>query len=186
MASSNHPPHQPIDLKVLCMAFSPRRRPPHPADQPPVTPPSPERLRSLAFALLAQREWSKAGLQARLLETGAALEDVQALTDELHQSGYQDDQRMAAMLVRANVRRGRGPARIRQEFQKRQLDGALAAPELAETDWLAQARALRLRKFGDKLPAEAKEKARQVRFLQYRGFDLTVCLQAVNQNPDAD
>lgn len=145
----------------------------------PAEPIKPERLRSLAFALLAQREWSQQALQARLLETGADAEQVSSLVAELTEGGYQSDQRMAQMLVQSNIRRGRGPARIRQDCQKRQLNQELTQSSVAQTDWLTLARELRQRKFGADLPVDAKEKARQLRFLQYRGFGLDICLKAL-------
>jgi regulatory protein len=40
----------------------------------------------------------------------------------------------------------------------------------AEVDWLAVAKTVRHKKFGDGKPADYKERARQARFLQYRGF----------------
>ena len=44
---------------------------------------------------------------------------------------------------------------------------------LSETlqDWYALARETRCKKFGLNEPAEFKDKARQMRFLQYRGFE---------------
>ncbi|RYD72411.1 MAG: regulatory protein RecX, partial [Sphingobacteriales bacterium] len=49
-------------------------------------------------------------------------------------------------------------------------------------NWLQQAIDLRMTKFGEQLPSEQKEKARQIRFLQYRGFALDICLKAIHQN----
>ncbi|MBT8092507.1 MAG: RecX family transcriptional regulator, partial [Gammaproteobacteria bacterium] len=38
-------------------------------------------------------------------------------------------------------------------------------------DWTEMAREIRARKFGRARPADFKDKARQMRFLQYRGFE---------------
>jgi regulatory protein len=75
--------------------------------------------------------------------------------------------------VQSRINQGKGPVRIRQELNERGLTGAAidVALDEAGADWFALARAVRLRKFGDELPADFKEKARQMRFLQYRGFD---------------
>lgn len=148
-----------------------------PADQ--TAPPSPARLRGLAFALLGRREWSAQQLTQKLLETGADAAHVAELVAELIASDYQSDQRMASMTVRANLRKGRGPARIRQDLKARALDPTLAHDQLAETNWLAVAVALRVQKFGAEPPNDLKEKARQLRFLQYRGFDAEVCRKAL-------
>lgn len=46
-------------------------------------------------------------------------------------------------------------------------------------DWLQQAVEARCRKYGDSIPTDPKEKARQLRFLQYRGFGMDVCFEAL-------
>jgi regulatory protein len=151
---------------------------------PPAAPPSPARLRSLAFALLARREWSRQALTDKLLETGAPAEQVATLVDELVDRQYQSDERMAHMLVRANIRKGRGPARLKQDLKQHAVDHQLAEPDIQQTDWLALASALRQKKFGATLPTDPKEQARQVRFLQYRGFDINTCQRAIRWNED--
>ena len=47
-------------------------------------------------------------------------------------------------------------------------------------DWLKLAVTARTKKYGDTIPSEQKDKARQLRFLQYRGFDRDICFQALN------
>lgn len=51
-----------------------------------------------------------------------------------------------------------------------------------EVDWLAQAVEARVRKYGDTIPTDQKEKARQLRFLQYRGFGMDVCFEALKHD----
>ncbi len=142
------------------------------------------RLRSLAFALLAKREYSAADLKNKLLDAGADAADVEPLMQELSQSHYQSDERMAGMLVRQNIRKGRGMARIQQDLKKHQIDLELAEQELDGVDWLQQAIDLRVKKFGQQLPDEPKEKQRQVRFLQYRGFSLDICFKAISTHKE--
>lgn len=62
------------------------------------------------------------------------------------------------------------------------LDNALEKQDLDqnyEVDWLTQAVEARCRKYGDSIPTDPKEKARQLRFLQYRGFGMDVCFDAL-------
>ncbi len=75
--------------------------------------------------------------------------------------------------MQSRINQGKGPVRIRQELGQRGIgDGAIeAALEEADADWYAMARAIRVKKFGRSLPADFAEKARQMRFLQYRGFE---------------
>ena len=148
------------------------------SDQP--TPSS--KLRSIAFALLGRREYSASELKTKLVALGAKIEDIEPLLSELMQSNYQSDERMAGMLVRSNLRKGRGISRIQQDLKKHQIDVGLAADEINQVDWLQQAIELRIKKFGALIPKDAKERNRQLRFLQYRGFDLDICFKALNSN----
>ncbi len=124
------------------------------------------KLRSIAFALLGRREYSAAELKEKLIALGARIEDIDPLLNELMENNYQSDERMAGMLVRSNLRKGRGISRIQQDLKKHQIDMDLAAEEINRVDWLQQAIELRIKKFGRLIPKEAKEKNRQLRFLQ--------------------
>jgi regulatory protein len=148
----------------------------------PKPPPSGARLRGLAFAMLGRREYSQQEFKQKLLDLEADPTEVDELVTEFQTSQYQSDQRMADMIVRANVRKGRGPVRVKQTLRERSVDAELVQDHLAETDWLALARALRVKKFGVELPTDQKEKARQLRFLQYRGFDMQTCSHAIGRN----
>lgn len=48
-----------------------------------------------------------------------------------------------------------------------------------DSQWLTLAVTARIKRFGEAIPTEAKEKARQLRFLQYRGFNADICYQAI-------
>ncbi len=146
----------------------------------PKTPPTGARLRGLAFAMLGRREHSEQEFKQKLLDLDADPDEVAELIKEFQTSQYQSDQRMAEMIVRANVRKGRGPVRVKQTLRERNVDVELAQENLADTDWLSLARTLRVKKFGSELPTDPKEKARQLRFLQYRGFDMQTCTRAIS------
>ena len=51
-------------------------------------------------------------------------------------------------------------------------------------DWLKLAVTARTKKYGDNIPTEQKDKARQLRFLQYRGFNTDICFEALNYTLD--
>lgn len=148
-------------------------------NKPSLTTISIAKLRSIAFALLAKREYSAQELKSKLLSFGGNATDIEPLVKELIASNYQSDERMAGMVVRSNLRKGRGPARIQQDLKKHHINQELAQENIQEVDWLQQAIELRMRKFGAEIPQEQKEKARQLRFLQYRGFDLDICFKAI-------
>jgi regulatory protein len=73
--------------------------------------------------------------------------------------------------VRVRADRGYGPRRIARELAQRGLPAAAAARALAASgnDWAALARAAADKKFGQ-APASLAERARQTRYLEYRGF----------------
>jgi len=133
----------------------------------------PKEVRRKAMDWLARREYGHAELVARLEKAGYDADVVLHELDRLADEGLQSDHRYAGSFVQSRINQGKGPVRIRQELKERGLAGAAidVALDEAGADWFDLARAVRLRKFGDELPADFKEKARQMRFLQYRGFD---------------
>jgi regulatory protein len=122
-------------------------------------------------ALLSRRDFCSAELDARLAAQGFEPAAIQTCLEELRQRRYLDDERYARQFVSAHARRGQGPVRIRHDLIELGL-----SPETAETallehgGWAVQAQQVRLRRFGAALPRDWAERARQARFLQYRGF----------------
>jgi len=127
-------------------------------------------LRQLALKLLARREHSRAELARKLAAHGDAGE-IEALLDQLQQSGLLSDRRFAAGYVRRQgVRLGAG--RMRQVLRSRGVDDETVAATLADAalpDEIERAREVWRRKFGLP-PQDLREWARQARFLQQRGF----------------
>ncbi|MCZ6828945.1 MAG: regulatory protein RecX, partial [Gammaproteobacteria bacterium] len=91
---------------------------------------------------------------------------------QLEAEGLQSDERFCESYVRQRSGRGYGSERIRMELHQKgaAADLAALALESCEVDWVALARSTRRKKFGEEIPADFKEKSRQLRFLQYRGF----------------
>lgn len=143
-----------------------------------------QKLRATAFALLAKREYSKRDLQQKLVELGANADDAEVLVDELAEQNYQSDERMAGIVVRSQIKQGRGLVRVKQALKKYHLDESLAEDSLQEVDWLQQAYQLKVRKFGTDISKDPKIKAKQIRFLQYRGFSFDIIMQAIQMSED--
>lgn len=122
---------------------------------------------------LARREHSRAELVQKLLKAGFSSETIAATLDRLAEERLQCDRRFAESFVASRYRQGKGPNRIRAELsQKGMADSDVERALLAEGfDWVALARDVRERKFGSAPPADFSERARQMRFLSYRGFD---------------
>ena len=140
----------------------------------------------VAVDLLARREHSRLELTRKLAARGFQ-EDVIALAlDELERSGALADQRFTESFVRSRVAKGQGPARIRAELAQRGIPGAEEVLREAEVDWLAAIRAVRSKKFGTDVPSDYRERARQARFLEYRGFSSEQIRAALELNLESD
>jgi regulatory protein len=137
--------------------------------RPPITA---KELRTRAVALLARREHSRAEL-ARKLASHGLQEDIVNVLAELENEGLLSNERAAAAYVRAHGDRF-GAARLHQDLRQRGLDLAMAGTAVDDlAGELERARAIWARKFA-RVPADAREWARQARFLQSRGFAVDI------------
>ena len=129
-------------------------------------------IRARALRLLARREHSRAELRRKLgphVEEGA---DLEALLDDFTKRGWLSEERFVEQTVRAKSRRF-GPLKIAHSLREKGIGEAEIAQAVAlaregESESLESAWRSR---FG-RIPADAAEKARQVRFLQGRGYSL--------------
>lgn len=145
-----------------------------------------QRLRSYAFALLTRRDYSKAELITKLNLYAINPDEVANFVEELAQQNYQSDQRVAELTLASQIRKGKGLQRIKQALKAKQLDAELITEELQEVDWLDQAYQLKVKKFGEEVATDPKIKAKQVRFLQYRGFDMGVIMKAIARTSEEE
>ena len=139
------------------------------------------RLRSYAFAVLTRREYSKAELIEKLALYAMNRDEVLKLVDELATQNYQSDQRVAEIMLSSQKRKGKGPNRIKLALKSKKIDSSLIQEELKETDWNEQAYQLKVKKFGLPVEKEAKLKAKQIRFLVYRGFEMDAIIKAITR-----
>lgn len=139
------------------------------------------RLRSYAYALLCKREYSKAELREKLNRYASNPEEVEKLLEEFSQYQYQSDQRVAEQVLASQMRKGKGPRRIYQTLQQKQVDQGYIQEQVQDMDWLEQAYQLKVKKYGIEVEKDLKLQAKQIRFLQYRGYDMDVILKAVRR-----
>ena len=137
------------------------------------------------MALLARRDFTSQELRAKLDAKGFATAATAAVIADLIRAGLLNDERYAQNYVAYHAGRGQGPVRIAAELRRRGLatdliDGALAGGP----DWGALARKVRRAKFGPQPPASWAQRARQARFLQYRGFSSDHIRAATGMEPD--
>jgi regulatory protein len=128
---------------------------------------------------LARREHSRSELQQKLQPHVQEGENLDAVLDELEKRNWLSDARATAQWV--DAKRGRfGSQRIAHELRQKGIPENLitdALPQLKETE-LGAAREVWLRKFGVQ-PLDAKEKAKQIRFMQSRGFSMDIIFKVL-------
>lgn len=141
-------------------------------------------LRARALRLLARREHSRLELQRKLAPHAQDPDELENLIADLVRRGWLSEQRVVEQLIHA--RRGKfGSQRIRQQLLEKGVAGELVAqalPQLRDGD-VEAARTLWQRKFG-KLPRDMAERAKQVRFMQSRGFALETVLRIIRHGGD--
>ena len=145
-------------------------------------------LRLAAMDLLARREHGShellLKLRKRFRRRACTDEQVQEVLIALTEEGLLSDERFALSTVRQLVSRGYGPRRIYETFRQQGIEGylsnALAEAFEAPIDWYAEAASVYEKKYhGDAIlgdwDARQRERAKRMRFLQYRGFEAEVC-----------
>ena len=154
------------------------------AAESPKRPRKEKSLLARALGHLARREHSRAELARKLAPHAESAEQLQHLLDDLEAKKLLSDRRFAEVLARSRGERF-GTARVRQELRAHGVSDSLvrdAVGELARSE-LQRARAVWRRRFG-KPPADAAEKARQMRFLAQRGFSGEVIRRIVGGRED--
>ena len=142
----------------------------------------------IALELLARREHSRRELTRKLGTRGFPDDVIAPVLDELERSGSLADARFTDSFVRSRVGKGQGPQRIRAELAQRGIADTEADEALrsSDVDWRETIRAVRRKKFGAELPRDYAERARQARFLQYRGFSNEQIRAALELDADSD
>ena len=136
-------------------------------------------LRSRALGLLARREHSRAELQRKL---GVYAEDPQELAnllDDLSRRGWLSDVRFTEALVQSKQAKF-GVTRLAHELRERGVEDSVIRDQLSalKASELERAHQVWITKFGAP-SADAKARAKQMRFLQSRGFTLDVISKVV-------
>jgi regulatory protein len=143
-------------------------------------------LRDRAIRLLARREYARSELEQRLVSKGCDRSELRAVLDALAGEGLLSDARYAHAVVAQKAgrqsRRGIVELLKAKGVAREDIDAAI---DEAGLDDEAALRALWQSRFGS-APAHEREKARQVRFLQSRGFALSAILKLLRREEDGD
>jgi regulatory protein len=152
-------------------------------------------LRARAISLLARRDHSRAELRARLtrmrieadaaseIDGGGPRDAVELLLDELAAEGYLSDDRYAQGVVArksaTHSRRAIAETLKAHGVARDAVQSALAAHDIDDATVL---RELWQRRFGTP-PRDDRERARHVRFLQSRGFEVSAIMRFLRALP---
>jgi len=122
--------------------------------------------------LLARREHSRTELSRKLRQRGAPSDMAESELDKLEEDGLLSDERFCEAYVHARSQRGYGPVRLREELRQRGVADALIGATLGDPayDWNELARQAFAKRFPEGCAHEMSERAKQQRFMQYRGF----------------
>ncbi len=136
----------------------------------PKSTPDPASLRERALAYLARREHSRFELTRKLEAAGFAVEEIAPVLDAFEARDWLSDRRFAESWIADHSART-GSVKLAYDLRRRGvhetiIENVLREPRHSE---LERAQEVLRRKFAA-APINAKEKNRQMRFLQGRGF----------------
>jgi regulatory protein len=133
--------------------------------------------------MLAGREYLQSQLAEKLAKKFDNSAYIPEVLERLVEENLQSDHRFIEAFIRSRISRGQGETRIRLELKQRGANLALVSQLLAEAeiDWYELAFQTATNKFGQSKPVDAKEKAKRMRFLQYRGYNFDQINYALKQ-----
>jgi len=133
-----------------------------------------KRSRALGEALMANTSGVDSAETPSAGETSLSLnEQIEQQITLLTEEGLQSDERFAGSYLRTRIQRGNGLQRIRMELRERGVSDQHIQQALsteADVDWFELALEVKQKRFGVGSTRDLKERAKRVRFLQYRGF----------------
>ena len=133
------------------------------------------------------RRGTQAGGDGAVAEGGKEVLTADAVVEALVAEGLVSDERFIEALLHVRRVRGYGPLYIRRELEEKGIDRNAIERWLdaGSRDWVEDVKRVNKKKFGGRQPANLAERARQTRFLQYRGFTHEQIRKALGSD-DAD
>ena len=130
--------------------------------------------KQVAVRLLARREHSVEELRQKLVKREFDSDEIASALLELQEGDWQSDERFTEAYVRARRLKGYGPVRIAAELRERGVSEQIADRYLyADTAiWLETLEHEYQKKYHGTRYEDYQEKAKRMRFLQYRGFSI--------------
>ena len=141
-------------------------------------------LRERALKFLAAREHSRLELRRKLAPHAESVDELERLLDELTGRKQQSDERYAELRTRI-LSRKYGVGRIEHELRSKGVsDETIEASVIeAKATEVARARDAWRKRFGSK-PTNSLEKAKQMRFLQSRGYSFSTIRAVIDEKDE--
>nr|WP_242526869.1 regulatory protein RecX [Serratia ureilytica] len=135
-----------------------------------------------AVSLLAKKNYASGEMHRQLSRLTESTGDLTRVLRRLTDNHALDDARLLAYLLEKHVKKLHGPTRIKQELRQKGFPAPLIEQGIdnGDIDWYQLAKEARIKKFGDALPADPKEKNKQIRHLQYKGFTMDMIFEALS------
>lgn len=129
-------------------------------------------IRFSAMSFLALREHSVKELKDKLARRYEQSELVERVVKGLTEQNLQSDERFTQSFVTMRQRQGKGSVVIKMELREKGVAPEIIAQFVDDTDprWVELARDVMAKKFRGAAPFDQRERAKQMRFLNSRGF----------------
>ena len=137
--------------------------------------------KSVAVRLLSRREHSAFEIRDKLLKRDFEESEIEQAITELQQGGWLSDERYAEAYIRMRQLKGFGPVRIAMELNERGVKESIVDDYLHAGDesWQQTLEQQYRKKYKNKSIEDYNDKAKRIRFLQYRGFTLDLIYRVV-------
>jgi len=128
-------------------------------------------IRRVALNCLTRRDYSQKELLQKLARQ-YPIDDIRQVLATLTEVGLINEKRYTENYINYRRQKGYGPERITRELEMRGIPAEMIAEELKITDnaWQQALERLWQKHFKGQQPTNFKTKAKQMRFLYYRGF----------------
>jgi len=138
--------------------------------------------KSVAVRLLSRREHSAFEIRDKLQKRDFDETEIAQTISELQQGGWLSDERFAEAYIRMRQLKGFGPIRIAMELNERGVKEVIVEAFLDASDesWQQTLVQQYQKKYKNKAIKDYNDKAKRIRFLQYRGFPLDQIYQVVS------
>ena len=124
--------------------------------------------------MLARREHSAFELRRKLKQRDIDDAEIEEAVERLQREGLLSDERFAEAYIHMRRGKGYGPLRIALELKERGVAESDYLDHLyaEEHDWVSVLETAYQKKYGNTRYHDYRDKAKRIRYLQYRGFTL--------------